>query len=128
MIKLTKGQELEYIYCTPMDNLTSVPDIVYFKFVHRVTGEIVEKWDNGLGESTTDRYAKYALDTSILFADSTEGMWTYTLQEAAEEEVVPPVGQYPILESGYLYLYPASTFEPTKYEGQDNSFIAYNGQ
>jgi hypothetical protein len=127
MIKLTKGQEVEYIYCTPMDNLTSIPAWVYFKFVHRMTGEVVEFWGDSIGQSTTNRYAKYGIDTSVYFADSTEGMWTYTIQETSDEEVVPTIGQYPILESGYLYLYPASTFEPTKYEGQDNSFIAYNG-
>lgn len=127
MIKLTKDQELEYIYCTPMDYLTSLPIWVYFKFVHRMTGEVVQYWSDSLGASNTNRYAKYGVDPSQLFADSTEGMWTYTLQETSEEEVVPSVGQYPILESGYLYLYPASTFEPTKYEGQDNTFIAYNG-
>lgn len=110
-----------------MDNLTSIPTWVYFKFVHRMTGEVVEFWGDSIGQSTTNRYAKYAINTSVFFADSTEGMWTYTLQETSDEEVVPTIGQYPILESGYLYLYPASTFEPTKYEGQDNSFIAYNG-
>jgi len=128
MITLTKGQESENIYCTPMDYLTALPVWVYFKFVHRVTGEVVEFWGDTIGQSNTNRYAKYNVSTELLFADSTEGMWTYTLQEAAEEEVVPSVGQYPILESGYLYLYPASTFEPTKYEGQDNTFIAYDGQ
>jgi len=111
-----------------MDYLTALPVWVYFKFVHRVTGEVVEFWGDTIGQSNTNRYAKYNVSTELLFADSTEGMWTYTLQEAAEEEVVPSVGQYPILESGYLYLYPASTFEPTKYEGQDNTFIAYDGQ
>lgn len=91
-----------------------------------MTGEVVEFWRDSLGQSVTNRYAKYPVNTLTLFADSTEGMWTYTIQEAADEEVVPP-STNPILESGYLYLYPASTFEPTKYEGQDNSFIAYNG-
>jgi len=128
MIKLTKDSGVNYFYCTPMDFLTSIPNWVYIKFVHRVTGEVVEKWDNSLGESLTNRYAKYGIDTSQVFADSTEGMWTYTIQQAAEEDVVPSVGQYPILETGFMYLYPASTFEPTKYEGQINSFIAYNGQ
>jgi hypothetical protein len=128
MITLRKGQEIEYMYCTPMDYLTSIPTWVYFKFVHRMTGEVVEFWTDALGESLTNRYAKYPIDTSFYFADSTEGMWTYTLQQAPEEEVVPTIGQYPILESGYLYLYPADTFEPTKYEGQDNTFIAYDGQ
>lgn len=92
-----------------------------------MTGEVVEFWSDALGASTTNRYAKYGIGTDSVFADSTEGMWTYTLQQTSDEEVVPTIGQYPILESGYLYLYPASTFEPTKYEGQDNSFIAYNG-
>ena len=111
-----------------MDYLTSIPAWVYFKFVHRMTGEVVEFWSDSIGQSSTNRYAKYGIATSVFFADSTEGMWTYTLQQAPDEDVVPSVGQYPILESGYLYLYPASTFEPTKYEGQDNTFIAYDGQ
>lgn len=109
-----------------MDFLTALPTWVYFKFVHRMTAEVVEFWSDSLGSSTTNRYAKYGIDTSSKFADSTEGMWTYTIQETTDEEVVPPTSN-PILETGYLYLYPASTFEPTKYEGQDNSFIAYNG-
>lgn len=92
-----------------------------------MTGEVVEYWADSIGASTTNRYAKYSIGTSVYFADSTQGMWTYTIQEAAEEEVVPP-STNPVLESGYLYLYPAATFEPTKYEGQDNSFIVYNGQ
>lgn len=111
-----------------MDYLTSLPNWVYFKCAHRMTGEVVEFWRDTIGQSFTNRYAKYAIDTSFVFANSTEGMWTYTIQQAPEEEVVPTVGMYPILESGYLYLYPASTFEPTKYQGQENSFIAYNGQ
>lgn len=92
-----------------------------------MTGEVVEYWGDSIGASVTNRFAKYGIATSSYFADSTEGMWTYTIQETTEEELVPP-STNPILESGYLYLYPASTFEPTKYEGQDNSFIAYNGQ
>jgi hypothetical protein len=127
MITLTKGQEVEYIYCTPMDYLTSIPLWLYFKFVHRVTEEVVEYWGDSIGASTTNRYAKYGINTAVYFADSTEGMWTYTIQETTEEELVPPASNT-ILESGYLYLYPAATFEPTKYEGQDNSFIAYDGQ
>jgi hypothetical protein len=92
-----------------------------------MTGEVVEFWRDSLGNSVTNRYAKYPVSTQTLFTNTTEGMWTYTIQQAPDEEVVPSVGQYPILESGYLYLYPASTFEPTKYEGQTNTFIAYNG-
>ena len=111
-----------------MDYLTSIPQWVYFKFVHRMTGEVVEFWTDSIGQSFTYRYAKYSIGTDSYFGNSTEGMWTYTLQQAPEEEVVPTIGQYPILESGYLYLYPADTFEPTKYEGQDNTFIAYDGQ
>lgn len=111
-----------------MDYLTTIPEYVYFKFVHRMTGEVVEFYSDGLGASQTNRYAKYGINVDTYFSDSTEGMWTYTLQQTPDKETVPPVGQYPILESGYLYLYPADTFEPTKYEGQDNSFIAYNGQ
>jgi hypothetical protein len=127
MITLTKEQESEYIYCTPMDYLTSIPSWLYFKFVHRVTTEVVEFWADSIGESNTNRYAKYSISTEVFFADSTEGMWTYTIQETTEDEIVPPTTNQ-ILESGYLYLYPAATFEPTKYEGQDNSFIAYDGQ
>ena len=110
-----------------MDYLTSIPSWLYFKFVHRMTSEVVEFWADSIGESTTNRYAKYSISTEVFFADSTEGMWTYTIQQTTDDEIVPPTTNI-ILESGYLYLYPAATFQPTKYEGQDNSFIAYDGQ
>jgi hypothetical protein len=91
-----------------------------------MTGEVIEFWVDALGTSNTNRYAKHTINPLSIFGSSTEGMWTYTIQETTDEEVVPPSINM-ILESGYMYLYPASTFEPTKYEGQDNSFIAYNG-
>jgi len=126
MIIFNKGLTLQAFYCTPMDYLTSVPAWLYFKYVHRMTGEVIEFWVDALGTSNTNRYARYVINPLSVFGTSTEGMWTYTIQETTDEEVVPPSTNM-ILESGYMYLYPASTFEPTKYEGQDNSFIAYNG-
>ena len=111
-----------------MDYLTTIPEYVYFKFVHRMTGEVVEFYSDGLGASQTNRYAKYGINVDTYFSDSTEGMRTYTLQQTPDKETVPTIGMYPILETGYLYLYPADAYEPTKYEGQDNTFIAYNGQ
>lgn len=127
MITLNKGLTNQAFYCTPMDYLSSVPEWLYFKFVHRMTGEVVEFWVDVLGTSNTNRYAKYTINPLSIFGDSTEGMWTYTIQQTTDEEVIPP-STNTILESGYLYLYPASTFEPTKYEGQNNTFIAYDGQ
>ena len=123
MIKLTKGETTEYIYCTPMENLSSVPAWFYFKFVNRVTLDEVETWIDS-GNLTTDRYSKYPIDTSALFDDMPSGFWTYTIQPATEEEVVPNTD---ICESGLMYLYPATEFQPTKYDEQSNNFIVYGG-
>jgi hypothetical protein len=127
MIVFNKEQGETFIYCTPMDNLTSIPEYVYFKFTHRMTGEVVNFYSDGLGASQTNRYAKYGINVDQYFSDATEGMWTYTLQQTPEKEIIPPIGQYPILESGYMYLYPATEFTPTKYDEQSNNFIVYGG-
>jgi hypothetical protein len=123
MIKLTKGETTEYIYCTPMENLSEVPTWFYFKFVNRVTLDEVEYWAD-TGNLTTDRYSKYPFGTEGFFADMPSGFWTYTIQPATTEEVVPNTD---ICESGLMYLYPATEFAPTKYEEQSNNFIVYGG-
>lgn len=112
------------MYTTPMENLSTVPAWFYFKFVNRVTLDEVELWDDSIGVSTTNRYAKHVVNTSVHFADMPTGFWTYTIQPATEEEVVPNTD---ICESGLMYLYPATEFEPTKYDEQSNTFIVYGG-
>jgi hypothetical protein len=123
LIKTTDPDNSQFIYCTPMENLSEIPTWFYFKFVNRVTLDEVETWIDP-GNLTTGRYSKYPVSTRALFGDMPSGFWTYTIQPATTEDVVPNTD---ICESGLMYLYPATEFTPTKYDEQSNTFIVYGG-
>lgn len=117
MIILTKGQ-ISYIYCTPAENSSvGYPDY-YFKFTNRITQSIIEEVYNNV--SLFDRYQQFVIDTSI-FDNEDTGFWTYEIKAWDSE----PIGD--VLESGYMYLNPEETYEPTTYNDQSNEFLTYNG-
>ena len=122
MIILTKGN-IEQVYCTPLENADSVFSLFYFKFTNRITQSVVGIATSNI--STFDRYQQFEIDTED-FENEDTGFWTYEIRQWDDNAEEPsPIG--PILESGYMYLNPANTYEPTKYDEQDNSFITYNG-
>lgn len=123
LIKTTDPDNVQYIYYTPMENLLEVPAFFYLKFVNRVTLDEVEFWADS-GELTTGRYTRTPVSAFGLFNDMPSGFWTYTIQPATTEDVVPNTD---ICESGLMYLYPATEFTPTKYDEQSNNFIVYGG-
>ena len=123
LIKTTDPYNVQYIYYTPMENLLEVPAFFYLKFVNRVTLDEVEFWADS-GELTTGRYTRTPVSAFGLFNDMPSGFWTYTIQPATTEDVVPNTD---ICESGLMYLYPATEFAPTKYDEQSNNFIVYGG-
>ena len=120
MIILTKGN-VEQVYCTPLENADSVFSTFYFKFTNRITQSVVEYTSDNT--SLFDRYQQFDINTNA-FENENTGFWTYEIKQW-DENNAEPVG--PVLESGFMYLNPTDTFEPTKYDEQNNSFITYNG-
>ena len=119
MIHFTKGNS-DTIFTTADTTLTL--NYYYFKFTNRTTQDIVEMWLPN--ESEKDRFQKYTINTDEYFVNFNEGFWTYTIQMAEDYEVIPTSA---ILESGFMYLHPATDFEMIKYNEQSNTFKAYNG-
>lgn len=118
MIHLTKGQT-ETIYTTT--NVVGAA-LYYFKFTNITTKDEIEMWLDNL--STKLRFQKFTFDTDDFFDTFIEGFYTYTIQVATTGNVVPTTD---VLESGYMWLHPATEFVPTKYSEQSNQFKVYNG-
>lgn len=121
MINLYLGNNNNEIFVTADENKTAEIDFYYFKFVNRITKDEVEMWLQNI--STTERYQKFVIDVDDYFLNLNVGFWTYTIQ-SAENNIVPTSA---ILESGLMCLHNATTFEPTNYNEQINTFKTYNG-
>ena len=120
MIHLYKNT-VPTIYVTPSENTDVIYSYFYFKFTCRVTQNVVEI--NVPDESGTQRVQEFVIEVNDIFENENSGLWSYEIRGSIEGQ---PDGD--VLESGYMYLHDASTFTPTKYTGQDNQFITYNGQ
>jgi uncharacterized membrane protein len=121
MINLYKSQTNKIIV-TGLEN-TSLPfTLFYFKFVNRVTKDVVELWLTN--ESTKSRWQYFTIVVNTYFANAETGMWTYTMYGAITPNVPPNSS---LLETGIMYLYPATEFAPIEYNQQSNQFITYNG-
>lgn len=123
MIVLTKG-ETQTIYFTATENCLLTNPFFLLNFINRVTQEevtfVVEN------ESLTARYDAVTFDVNDYFENSETGFWTYQVYETDDDTVTSPTGLN-MVESGFMYLNPASPFEPIKYDEQSNTFITYNG-
>ena len=122
MINLTKG-ETEVIYFTGSEKATLTNPFFLFIFTNRITGEVVKVM--ATNTSTTLRYDKFSMAVNTYFADVTDGFWQYEIRQKADDEDMAVTGT--IVETGYMYLNPATAFEPTMYDGQSNTVITYNG-
>ena len=120
MIHLTKGNS-DTIFTTS-DTILNLTDNYYLKFTNRTTQDVVQMWIPN--EDNIARFQKFTIVTNDYFANFIEGFWSYTIQVAVTNNVVPTT---PVLESGYMYLHPETDFVPIKYNEQSNNFKAYNG-
>lgn len=125
MITISKGQTIP-IYITAKENISNPAYYVGIFFTNRITQEVVSFMFNDI--STTDRYMKMSLVVNTYFADSETGFWTYKCYETPTNNInsIDTDNTIPI-ETGLMYLSAASEFEPTKYSGQSNTFVTYNG-
>jgi hypothetical protein len=121
MIILQKGNT-ETIYVTPKENTELNFEHYKIVFTNRITKDIVEYWFTDI--STTERYQSANIVVNTYFQNEDEGFWTYEIYGTATFGGTP---NSPILESGFMYLYPTTAFNPTKYNEQSNSFVTYNG-
>jgi hypothetical protein len=120
MIILTK-ENTTFVYCTPAENTNDVFSIYYFKFTNRITQSVVEFPTSNV--SNFNRYQMFEFNGPE-FDNEDTGFWTYEIR-GFDDNLVIPVG--PVLESGYMYLNPADTYEPETYNEQSNEFLTYNG-
>lgn len=122
MINLRKGNT-EIIYFTGTENATLDNPYFLFIFTNRVTLDVVKFM--GTNTSTTERYDKCSMVVNTYFTDATEGFWDYDIREKASNSDMTIAGT--IVEQGFMYLRPATDFEPTEYADQTNTFKTYNG-
>lgn len=124
MITISKGQTIP-IYITAKENLDNAANFVGLFFTNRVTQDVVSFMFNNI--STTDRYMKMSLVVNTYFADSETGFWTYKAYQTPTNNINTIDTDSIPVETGLMYLSAASEFEPTKYTGQNNTFVTYNG-
>ena len=122
MITISKGQTIP-IYITAKENLTNSAYFVGLFFTNRITQEVVSFMFNNI--STTDRYMKMSLVVNTYFANSELGFWTYKAYQTPTNNINTIDTDSVPVETGLMYLSPVSEFEPTKYSGQNNTFVTY---
>jgi hypothetical protein len=120
MINLTKGLT-QTIYFTGTEKATISNPFFLFVFIHRVTGDVVKLM--ATNQSITGRYDKFAFTVNNYFNLKEEGFWSYTIHQKVSSSDLTVAGL--IVEEGFMYLNPATAFEPTKYEEQNNNFVTY---
>jgi hypothetical protein len=120
MINITKGLT-ETIYFTGTEKATIANPFFLFVFIHRVTGDVVKLM--ATNQSITGRYDSFAFTVNNYFDLKEDGFWGYTIHQKVSSSDLTVSGL--ILEEGYMFLNPATPFEPTKYEEQNNNFVTY---
>ena len=104
-----------------LSEMQTQPSIYYyFLFTNRATkAQKVLYLEN---TSTKDNYQKFEVDGSE-FDDYDTGLWNYEAKASnANHDIIGDV-----LESGYMNLRSGTTFEPSGYNEQVNTYHTYNG-
>ena len=121
MITLTKGQTQTVRFTGTEKALLTNPYFL-FVFTHRVTNEIVKFVATNI--STTQRIDSFSLVVNTYFVNGDNGFWEYEVYEQSSASGTDTAGKNKV-EEGYMVLYPATEFTPTKYTEQTNTFITY---
>lgn len=120
MINLTKGLT-QTIYFTGTEKATIDNPFFLFVFTHRVTLDVVKLM--ATNQSITGRYDSFAFTVNNFFNLKEEGFYSYKIYQKVLVNDLTIAGL--VVEEGYMYLNPATAFEPTKYEEQNNNFVTY---
>lgn len=123
MIVLTKD-EVKNVIFTGTENSVLINPYFLFVFTNRITQEEVKFVVTN--QSDTLRYDVFELTVNDYFETAETGFWTYDVYEQSDDVNLDVTGLNKV-ETGYMFLNPAITFEPTKYNNQSNSFVTYNG-
>jgi hypothetical protein len=123
MIHLTKGLT-QTVFFNASQNCVLTNPFFLFVFTNRITQDVVKFV--ATNTSTTLRYNKFSLVTNSSFNNAEEGFWTYQVYEQASSSNTNISGLNNV-ENGYMYLHPTTTFAPTEYNDQSNTFVTYNG-
>lgn len=123
MIVLTKD-EVKNVIFTGSENSVLINPYFLFVFTNRITQEEVKFVVTN--QSDTLRYDVFELTVNDYFETAETGFWTYDVYEQGDDANLDVTGLNKV-ETGYMFLNPAITFEPTKYNNQSNSFVTYNG-
>jgi len=122
MIQIDKASNVQSIYCTPREKLTSAPAFYYFKFTSRQTKQVVQF--TAVDISTTQRFQKFVIDAAVKFANQKEGFWTYQIKAATINNNLDPGGV--VLEEGLAYIRTAATPFNGIYNDQSNQVKNYS--
>ena len=123
MIVLTKGEE-QNVYFTGTENCLLTAPYFLFVFTNRTTNDEVKFV--ATNTSDTKRYDIFELTVDDHFENELEGFWTYDIYEQTSSSDTTTTGKNKV-ETGLMYLHPAESYTPTKYDEQSNEFTAYNG-
>lgn len=124
MITLNKGTT-QTIFFTATEKCLLTNPFFYFVFQNRITQDIVQF---GITNTSTDaRFDKFTLVVNSKFVNSETGFWSYLIFETTSLTQNFDYENSTPVETGFMYLSPNSDFEPTKYSGQSNTFVTYNG-
>ena len=108
---------------TARENMTNPANYVGVFFTNRITQEVVSFMFNDV--STTKRYMKMNLVVNTYFQNAETGFYTYEAFETASNNINSIDTNSTPIETGLMYLNPAAEFEPSKYSGQNNTFVTY---
>jgi len=119
MINITKGQS-NTVFLTLSEMQTSPSSYYYILFTNRATK--TEKILYLTNISTKSSYQKFTINGSS-FEGADTGLWSYEARESnIDEDIIGGV-----LEAGYMDLKNASSFQPSSYNEQLNTYKTYNG-
>ena len=123
MLNLQKGNT-EIIYFTGTEKITLTAPYFLFIFTNRATKAVVKVMTTNT--STTQRYDKASVVVNTYFSTADLGLWSYDIREKASSSDMTIAGT--IVEQGYMYLRPATAFDPEQHSVSSNEFEQYAGQ
>lgn len=128
MLELHHGTANEKIIVTLNELITLTAPYYLFRFVHVVTKDVITMIVDSADDESDypDRYNQFDVDTDVLFLDQHPGEWHYEVYEQSSAVNTDPDDATGLIESGKMILYPATDYDPDKYN-ESTTFKTYNG-
>lgn len=128
MLEFKQDDTAVDLILTLTENVSLNQPSYLFVFTHVLTKDVVAfvKTEADDLSNYPDRYNKFTINPTILFAGYQPGVWGYTVYEQASPTNISPALSGAPLEYGQLLLKRAINFAFTKYDSP-TSFKTYNG-